>query len=80
MVIDVMDYVSACIDEVQCPYECTLSCLTIPKEWSSIDVTYWMTIAPISNPYVVLASFYSELAEVTIAEVSIVPELLRSLV
>ena len=39
-----------------------------------------MTTTPISNPYVVLASFYSELAEVTIAEVLIVLELLRSLV
>ena len=80
MVIDVMEYVSACIDEIQCMYECTLSCLTIPKEWLAIDVTYWMTTIPISNPYVVLASFYSELAEVSIAEVQIVPELLRSLV
>ena len=80
MVIDVMDYVSACIDEVQCPNECTLSCLTIPKEWLAIDVTYWTTTTPVSNPYAVLASFYSELAKVTIAEVPIVPELLRSLV
>ena len=54
--------------------------LTIPKEWSAIDVTYWTTTAPVSNPYVVLASFYSELAEASIAEVPIVPELLRSLV
>ena len=80
MVIDVTDYVSACIDEIQCPYEFTLSCLTIPKEWLAIDVTYWMTTARVSNPYIVLASFYGELAEVTIVEVSIVPELLRSLV
>jgi len=80
MVIDVMDYVSACIDEVQYPYEGTLSCLTILKEWSTIDVTYWTTTAPISNPYVVLASFYSELAEVTIVEVPIILELLRSLI
>ena len=80
MVIDVTDYVSACIDEVQCPYEYTLSCLTIRKEWSAIDVTYLTTTAPVSNPYAVLASFYSELAEVTIVEVPIVLELLRCLV
>ena len=79
MVIDVTDYVFACIDEVQYPYECTLSCLNI-NEWSAIDVTYWMTIAPVSNPYAVLASFYSELAKVSVAEVPIVPELLPSLV
>ena len=40
MVIDVMDSVTIAIDEGQCPYECTLSCLTIPKDWSAIDVTY----------------------------------------
>ena len=43
-------------------------------------VTYWTTTAPVSNPYAVLSSFYSELAEVSIAELPIVPELLRSLV
>ena len=69
MVINVTDYVSACIDEVQCPYE-----------WSAIDVTYWTTTAPVSNPYVVLASFYTELAKVSIVEVPIIPEFLRSLV
>ena len=52
----------------------------IPNEWSAIDVTYWMTTAPVSNPYAVLAFFYSELAEVSITEVPIVPKLLRSLV
>jgi len=40
MVIDVMDSVTAAIDEGQCPYECTLLCLKRPVTWSSIDVTY----------------------------------------
>ena len=50
------------------------------KKWSAIDVTYWSTTALVSNPYAVLASFYSELAKVSIAEVLIIAELLRSLV
>ena len=40
MVIDVMDSITTAIDEGQCLYEYTLSCLKRLKTWSSIDVTY----------------------------------------
>ena len=80
MVIDVTDSITTAIDEGQCPYDCTLSCLKRPVTWSSIDVPYLTTIGPVSKSYAEQASCSSVLADVPSIVLPVIPESLRSLV
>ena len=80
MVIDVTNSVTTAINDGQCPYDCTLSCLKRPVTWSSIDVTYLTTIGPVSKSYAELASYSSVLAEIPSIVLPVIPEYLCSFV